>query len=639
MKNFYALLSILAVPATLLLVSYHTGSPGGRTGSPGDGGTTCTSCHTGTATTVSGWITTNIPSQGYTPGQTYLVTATGTHTGVVYFGFELTAENSGGANVGTFSLTEPGRTKLVSGNTSVTHTDGGINPIGNTNTWTMNWTAPVSGTGQVGFYAAFNAANGNGNTSGDVIYKTSLMVNEFIPPALVSIVPNNADQGESFTATILGSNTTFTGSEDVSLDNNGNPLETIVATSVVRISNTWLEASFDIPGDAWVGIYDVNVDALVLPNSFTVIEVLPSIQFMEPNIGYPGDDILADVFGTNTQWTEGVTEVYLTYGNDPGQVIDATSFTVFSDTQLEMQFTIPAEASMGNYDLHVDALVKEDAFTVLSLPQAITSMDPNSAEQGVTVVSVITGQNTDWTIDEPVVVLSYQEDPGEAIIPSLVTVVSDTELEATFDIAYNAMPGLYDLHVDNLDLNGAFSVIEVVPFFVGLTPETAFQGETFTMTISTGNTFFTFEAPSVSMSNSSNPGESIDALSTVVIDNTTVEATFAIPLSATVGQWDVHVDDLVAGGIFEVLLFVGVDEGSNAPTVKLFPNPASGRVTLANAMGMRAKVMNTRGETIADFMVRGQQVPLDLSAYPSGIYILNVTDGARTSSHKILMKK
>jgi hypothetical protein len=141
------------------------------------------------------------------------------------------------------------------------------------------------------------------------------------------------------------------------------------------------------------------------------------------------------------------------------------------------------------------------------------------------------------------------------------------------------------------------------------------------------------------MSNSSNPGESIDALSTVVIDNTTVEATFAIPLSATVGQWDVHVDDLVAGGIFEVLLFVGVDEGSNAPTVKLFPNPASGRVTLANAMGMRAKVMNTRGETIADFMVRGQQVPLDLSAYPSGIYILNVTDGARTSSHKILMKK
>ncbi|HRX96862.1 MAG TPA: hypothetical protein P5514_07945 [Bacteroidales bacterium] len=48
MKRIYNLLIIIAVPALFLLftseVLYHTGSPGGKTGSPGDGGHNCTDC-------------------------------------------------------------------------------------------------------------------------------------------------------------------------------------------------------------------------------------------------------------------------------------------------------------------------------------------------------------------------------------------------------------------------------------------------------------------------------------------------------------------------------------------------------------------------------------------------------------------
>ena len=40
-------------------------------------------------------------------------------------------------------------------------------------TWTFDWMAPAVGTGDVTFYGAFNAANGNGKTSGDVIYTTN----------------------------------------------------------------------------------------------------------------------------------------------------------------------------------------------------------------------------------------------------------------------------------------------------------------------------------------------------------------------------------------------------------------------------------------------------------------------------------
>ena len=39
-----------------------------------------------------------------------------------------------------------------------------------TNTWVFNWTAPTIPVDSVTFYSSFNAANGDGQTSGDVVY-------------------------------------------------------------------------------------------------------------------------------------------------------------------------------------------------------------------------------------------------------------------------------------------------------------------------------------------------------------------------------------------------------------------------------------------------------------------------------------
>lgn len=173
----------LIIPAgSMILASWilsSGGSPGGKSGSPGDGGTSCTQCHAGTAQQASEWITSNIPATGYVPGQTYTITATGTHNGVQKFGFEVTAEDFGSTKKGTFIITNAAQTKLVNGAKAVTHTSGGTTPFGNSKTWTFDWTAPVAGTGQVTFYGAFNAANGNGSNSGDVIYLSSAAFNEF----------------------------------------------------------------------------------------------------------------------------------------------------------------------------------------------------------------------------------------------------------------------------------------------------------------------------------------------------------------------------------------------------------------------------------------------------------------------------
>ena len=199
MKTIYNVLAVLAIPGFLVFYSFAGGSPGGKSGSPGDGAN-CTGCHAGTPQNVADWISTNIPEGGYAPGETYTITAKGMHEGVGKFGFELTAENAAGAKKGSFAVTDAVRTKATSSDNSITHTQDGNSPAGDSATWSMDWTAPVTGSGQVRFYAAFNAANGNGNTGGDVIYLSMLSAEEDITISVdenylanqISMYPNPA---------------------------------------------------------------------------------------------------------------------------------------------------------------------------------------------------------------------------------------------------------------------------------------------------------------------------------------------------------------------------------------------------------------------------------------------------------------
>ena len=96
MKKLYSILTVLAVPAILLFYSYTGGSPGGKSGSPGDNGKTCTQCHSGSAQTATGLITTNIPETGYVSGETYTITVSAQYNNITKYGFELTAEDGAG---------------------------------------------------------------------------------------------------------------------------------------------------------------------------------------------------------------------------------------------------------------------------------------------------------------------------------------------------------------------------------------------------------------------------------------------------------------------------------------------------------------------------------------------------------------
>jgi len=275
MKRFYKVLSVLAIPAFLLLYSYTGGSPGGKSGSPGDGGATCTQCHSGSAQAQGGLISTTIPFTGYEAGQTYTVTVTANMSGISKYGFELTAESAGGIKQGTFVVTDPARTKKVNGGTAVTHTSGGTVASGNAISWSVDWTAPAAGAGQITFYTALNATNSNGSTSGDQIYTGSRAVSEHVAnPQITAVEPNTVAQDYVGDVIITGSETSWTdGVSDVYFMLHENNSVSFDAASFVVNSDFEITATMPSLLSQQVGVYDLYVDDLVMENALTVTVV------------------------------------------------------------------------------------------------------------------------------------------------------------------------------------------------------------------------------------------------------------------------------------------------------------------------------------------------------------------------------
>lgn len=143
----------------------------------------------GTPTTQAGLITSTIPGAGYTPGQTYTITASIVSNPTVKFGFEVSPQNTSGTQMGTLVVTNSTETQLVGAGKYITHKSAGTAGTGS-RTWTFNWTAPAAGSGAVTFYGAFNKTNNSGTNSGDAIVLSSLTVQE---NTATSIAEENAN--------------------------------------------------------------------------------------------------------------------------------------------------------------------------------------------------------------------------------------------------------------------------------------------------------------------------------------------------------------------------------------------------------------------------------------------------------------
>src|SRR5690606_1068590 len=92
------------------------------------------------------------------------------------FGFQVSPQKTDGTLLGSLNATS--QETQVTGGKYITHTQSGTAGNSGSKSWTFEWTAPTAGTGDVTFYGAFNIANGDNNTTGDEIWKSSLTISE-----------------------------------------------------------------------------------------------------------------------------------------------------------------------------------------------------------------------------------------------------------------------------------------------------------------------------------------------------------------------------------------------------------------------------------------------------------------------------
>ncbi|MGB4775311.1 MAG: T9SS type A sorting domain-containing protein, partial [Daejeonella sp.] len=85
----------------------------------------------------------------------------------------------------------------------------------------------------------------------------------------------------------------------------------------------------------------------------------------------------------------------------------------------------------------------------------------------------------------------------------------------------------------------------------------------------------------------------------------------------------------------------GVETNTSiADDIKIYPNPTKGVITISgngSATG-KIEVVNASGAKVYQTDLKSNTTQLDLSAYPSGIYLVTITSNGQTTTKKIILE-
>ena len=155
--------------------SYASGAPNGKTGSPGDNGSTCYSCHSGPSASGSDEIDISFDNGNMevTNNGVYPLSVSLYSDDQSVFGFQMVAEDDNGNSIGEFIITNFITTQ-VSGN-YLTHTSNGTF-FDEDAVWESSWFAPIGFEGTVTFYVAGLISNQSGTNLGDKVMTTNYTI-------------------------------------------------------------------------------------------------------------------------------------------------------------------------------------------------------------------------------------------------------------------------------------------------------------------------------------------------------------------------------------------------------------------------------------------------------------------------------
>jgi uncharacterized protein (TIGR03437 family) len=405
---------ILAVLLPASVMARSAGPPTKRTGAGVDGGLSCPACHRTFAPANSdprGSV--KLEAASYTPGTKQTLKVTVSHPDSKRWGFELTARlaTDDTKQAGTFTVTDlirvqcegdvdapcSGKQEFASHNRN--SFDKGAN---GTETFEVEWTPPAQDVGDVVFYFAGNAADGNGNNQNDNIY-TSRMV-----------IHNAAGCSLTAAPTITGISNAASGAAGVGF----NTLFSVYGTGFTAAGRTRSAQAFDISGEK----FPQQLDCVAIE----VAGARVPITYVQDNqINAEGPTIL--------QNTSAEVRVVL----NPGTANEKKSAAVTAqhNTSAPALFTFNGKTIAAQ---HPDGTIAAD-------PAVVAGARPVKAGDFVTLY--LTGLG----VTDPV----YQTGEvvgGQASVVGAVTVQFGSSTLATGDVTYvglspQSISGLYQLNM------------------------------------------------------------------------------------------------------------------------------------------------------------------------------------------------
>jgi hypothetical protein len=573
------------------VTAYPNGSPAGYTGSPFDN-KNCVNCHGGSASTVTGWITSNIPTQGYTAGQSYTITLTATGSGSK--GFEISPMNNSGSVLG--SMTPGTGTKLVGGNVYLTQSSA---KSGNPATWTFTWTAPAAGTGSVTFYCAFTVTK-------PVTKLCTMTVNEYLPLGVtVTANPTTILSGQSsqLNAAAIGGSGTYTYSWSSNPAGFTSTLQNPVAFPTTTTTYTCVvnDGSSNVSGNATVTVNIPSPLAVVASANPSSITSGQASQLNAIASGGSGNYTYSWV-SSPAGFTSGLqnpviwptsTAKYIVTVNDGTQTKkDSVTVTVTLAPLTAVVTATPSSICSGQTSqLNVVASGGSGTYTYLwsSIPAGFTSALPNPVvAPSLTTKYIVHTSDGSISRDDTTLVLVSQ--------PATAAAGNDTTYPVTISqIPVNGFASFYTSVLWTTSGSGSFSAPAAL------------------------NGFYT---PSAA-----------DKTALVVVLTLT-----AMPVSPCVNP----------ATSSETITFspVGIGEASaETGLFRIHPNPSAGQFSIIlhgySGDAVQMTVADIRGIEIFKTTISGNlnhSFPVDLSMVPKGTYFVKIAADSKSQVEKLIIR-
>jgi len=499
--------------------------------------------------------------------------------------------------------------------------------------FTFTYGNPV-GSYDVYFY---NILNGTVSDAGGFLLNTGPSV-----PAIVSCLPSSGTQGEFLTVSITGQNTVFQQGTDVIRLTNGTTVLSPQQSTFVNdslIQSLFVFSSTNPTGNYSLSIQKGGIYTLNLYNCFYLNPdpTPPSIVSVTPSFADQGTTVTLTITGLHTNFDHIGTTTTTCLKQGTYQIIPISTVIIDSIT-IQAQFAFTYGYPTGLYNICATntldgSLVLTGGFTLNTGPNppTITTVSPNIGLLGETLMVSITGQNTIFEQGTDNINLSQG---STHIYPTNLSFVSTTLLNATFTFSTSLPTGYYDVNItgdDLITLTNGFNLLACSAQYT-IVPDTAIPHHYYFINNAAGippliylwswgdGTFDSIAYPSHLYSAAGNYTICLAITDSVGCTSTYCDTSYL----QKSGNSIISVDVIAPGP-------TGINNYEFYNQIKIYPNPTKNNITIESPLqaclpiGKAViEILNMQGQLIRSFTANSNKTNIDISAFPSGMYVVKV---------------